>query len=505
MKDTKFLFVVIVSMLVISWSNVTTSAASAPVSGGVLKYIYSAGPAGTFGWSPEARGVDALNIQPCLETIVRLSNDGTVKPALATKWTVAPDLKSVTLALRKGVKFHDGSDFNAQVCKWNLEQLMAGKVSGTQFWDSIQVVDDFTIQINLKEYTNMLWNNLSGGAGRIVSEAAYNANGLDWMRTHPVGTGPFKFVSFESGANMKFTRFDGYWGGKPLLDGVEILYVPDPSAQEAMMETGEGDMLATANPKIVSDLLAKGIKGYISKDGTVALFPDSANAGSPFANPKVRQALSYAVDRNAIAKMFARGIYDPAFQLAPPDKPGYMPNFQGTEYNPAKAKALLKEAGYGNGIKTQIIPMPGPVNKDVVVAIQAYLNNVGIKSDIAPVTMGAFTNYRMQGWTNAILCQPLVAFPNYANTAEYYFNSKQFPSLARPAGLKDLCTTALASVEIDPANSQAVSKLLSDDETVVPIHYMGTSTLWTSTVHGANYGDYAIWYGCDWDKVWLSK
>ena len=122
--------------------------------------------------------------------LLREGADGTIYACLATKWELAPDRSYITLTLRKGVKFHDGSDFNASVAKWNLDQLKEGKVSGTNVWTTIDVVDDYTVKVGLSEYSNTIWADLSGGAGRMVSQIAYETNGLDWIRMNPCGTGP---------------------------------------------------------------------------------------------------------------------------------------------------------------------------------------------------------------------------------------------------------------------------------------------------------------------------
>jgi peptide/nickel transport system substrate-binding protein len=528
MKNPKFVFAILAVLLVsitlvTSCASSTTSTSPAtstspttststttsvtPKSGGTLRILSTASPAATFGWPAQLRGADVVNAQPCYEALLRQLKDGTFEPWLATNWTLAPDQKSVTLTLRKGVKFQDGTDFNATAAKWNIDQLIAGKVPGSQNWSSAQVIDDYTIKIGLNKFSNYTWCDLASNYAWMASPTAFNVHGLDWMLTNPVGTGPFACVSFQSGTSLEYKRFDEYWGGKPLLDGVKYLYIKDPVAQEAMLETGEADMMITQSAKIMADMQAKGIVVNFVPDGCVALFPDSANPGSPFSDLRVRQALSCAIDRNALMKISGYGFLQPAYQLPIPGIVGFVPSLQDKpEFDPDKAKALLTEAGYADGFSTKIIPMPGVVDNDIMVAVQAYFKNIGIQADVTTLTMGAYTEYRMNGWTNALMGQPMVSFPNFANTPASFFLSPQFPSTARPAGLNDLVEAAFATPQEERSKVEPLTSLIADDVTVIPVYYLGTSYIATKAVHDLNRGTYAYGGGavCNWEKVWLS-
>ena len=142
---------------------------------------------------------------PSLENLMRLHVDGRFKPWLATALKVAPDMKSITLTLRKGVKFHDGTDFNAEAAKFNLDAFKGAKRSGTEAWTSVQVVDEYTVRINLSKYTNTMVDDLVGL--RMASPTAIKTKGIEWARWNPVGTGPFQFVSFERDVSTKYKKF----------------------------------------------------------------------------------------------------------------------------------------------------------------------------------------------------------------------------------------------------------------------------------------------------------
>ena len=141
---------------------VTSSSTTAkqPKSGGVFKVITARAPQGNVGWFADATFRGGLWTTPMNDGLLDCDFNGKISPRLATAWEVASDMKSIKLSLRKGVKFHDGSDFNAKVAKWNIEQLMAAKTSTTSSYSSVDIVDDYTIRINLKQYQNTILNDL---------------------------------------------------------------------------------------------------------------------------------------------------------------------------------------------------------------------------------------------------------------------------------------------------------------------------------------------------------
>jgi peptide/nickel transport system substrate-binding protein len=259
-----------------------------PQLGGILKIIEVTGPKTPFGWPVESVGESTVAHKPIVESLVRLHYNGRIEPWLAESWKVAPDKSSITFFLRKGVKFHDGTDFNAEAAKFNLDALKAGKNPGTEDWGSIDVIDASTVRIGLLKYSNILLSRLAGTPGSMVSPTAFKTKGIEWARWNPVGTGPFEFVSFERDVSMKYKKFYGYWQkGKPYLDGLQYVYIKDPMTQAATIESGEAHVLNTETGKMAADLKAAGLNVYAADTGVVVLIPDSMNADSPLANRKV--------------------------------------------------------------------------------------------------------------------------------------------------------------------------------------------------------------------------
>ena len=161
---------------------------------------------------------------------------------LATDWKVAADGKSITFNLRKGVKFHDGTDFNAAAAKWNMDRYLNVNPGNVPLWASIDVVDDYTIKLNLKSFQNTILNSLESTAGMMVSPTAAQKNGEDWMKINEAGTGPFTLKSFSRDVSVQLYRFDGYWGAKPYLDGVTFNIIADTNTARMAFEGGQDDV-----------------------------------------------------------------------------------------------------------------------------------------------------------------------------------------------------------------------------------------------------------------------
>jgi len=196
-------------------------AAAEPQYGGVMKIIDVSEGAQPIGAPWEVRGVDSNLMKPAVESLIREDINGGYHPWLATGWKIDQAKNTITLSLRQGVKFHDGTDFNAKATKRCIDQAIEAKqVKG---FLSVDVVDDYTVRINVDTYQNNYLNLLAGSPCNPVSPSAFEKKGKEWAMWHPVGTGPFKFVSFDRGSKVTYTRWEGYWQkGRPYLDGIPV-------------------------------------------------------------------------------------------------------------------------------------------------------------------------------------------------------------------------------------------------------------------------------------------
>jgi peptide/nickel transport system substrate-binding protein len=479
--------------------------------GGILRQVTMGSPL-ILGDPTLATDSNSIGAECCaIETLVNTDNSGQFHGVLATDWTIAPDGKSITLKLRKGVKFHDGTDFNAQAAKWNMDRFYETfkTSSPTNQWNGIDVVDDYTIKLNLKSFMNTVINGLDGSAGMMISPSAFKKNGADWAKTNSCGTGSYMFKSFSRDVRTEYTRFDDYWGGKPYLDGVQLLPIADATTAQLFFQSGGCEVAGISSDIVVNDLVKKGYLLERRPGAMPVLIPDSKHASSPFSNLKVRQAIMYAIDRQGICNTLGYGLWEPAYQPAAAYQFGHIDKVPYT-YDVAKAKQLMKEAGYPNGFKTSIISS-STFSKDALVAIQAQMAAIGITVELKMVEFASWNDYVNKGWDNALLYGLQGAtFTNYVSHLTQYFSSTavRYPVMARPAGLDDLITKALATPDYNTEKDlcQQAVKMIVDDATAIPLYIPPASFVLQSNVHDTHF-DSLAGAGFRWGitTAWLSK
>ncbi|MCL4534298.1 MAG: ABC transporter substrate-binding protein [Bacteroidetes bacterium] len=289
-----------------------------------------------------------------------------IRGELVQSWD-RPDPNTYVLKLRKGVKFHDGSDWNAQVAKWNLDRLATnpkstGKDPLAQV-KSTDVVDDYTLKLNLSQPIAIMPTLLSSagsmGRNRMISKVAVEKLGDDEFGRKGIGSGPFKLKEWLPDQQATLEKFDGYWDmgedGKPLpyLDGIVARYIPDTSVQALELRSGTLDLqwdypLAPDIPAIKSnpDLVNW---EWMFKTTLLNLIINAQNSKNPVLSQdlKLRQAIAYAVDRKGLVNSLGLGYYGyPRYQMWSPGMLGYDDTLPHYDYNVDKAKQLLKESGY---------------------------------------------------------------------------------------------------------------------------------------------------------------
>jgi peptide/nickel transport system substrate-binding protein len=470
----------------------TTSAPNSSKYGGIIKLALSVSPSTPLGYPVESAPDSATIATAAVERLVSVKFGGLVVPVLATSWDLNPAAKTMTFHLRKGVKFHDGSDFNAPVVKWNYELIMAAKKAPN--FSSIDVVDDYTLRITLKNYQNTDLTAMAGGAYNVVSKASFDKNGIDYTRTHPIGTGPFKFVEYIRDSKVTFTKNPDYWDtGKPYLDGIVYNVVTEETVRKLMFQRGDIHFLQAAG--ITAQELQK--SGAIMKTqpgGTFGLVPDSANPSSPFAKLAVRQAVSYAIDRESFAAGLGFGFMKPGYQLYGGYAITAIPGLQKTPFDPNQAKQLLKDAGYPSGFKTSIHSFTRVISNDWVTALAKMLTDVGIQTEADFPTSGKYEEYRSNGWTNSLMAHAFLNADNPNSVFNLYFPSTnvQFPSVKKPEGFAAAVTESLATPQIESARVQAIFKMMNDDLMVIPYGEQVQAQFYNKGVNDPGADDYAF-------------
>jgi len=422
--------------------------------------------------------VELFTSPPAIETLLKYGPNDTIEPMLATSWEVSSDKKSMIFHLRKGVKFHDGTDFNAAAVKWNLDEHKKINRPELELVTSVDVIDDYTVRVNLSQYSSVLLQYFAHYVGLIVSPTSIQKNGVAWGSDNVVGTGPFKLVSFNRDISIKYEKFSDYWDkGKPYVDRIEFDFIPDKMVVQAAFLAGTIDMYRIGSSslgKVAYDLQNAGLKIDKSPGPPMAIWFDSRNPDSQFSNLKVREAVEYAIDKAAIAKALGWGFMTPITQAVPQGVLAYNPAAPVRDYNPDKARKLLTEAGYPNGFSTSLTVPTAGSNIDAATAVQGFLATVGIKAEVNVIDPAKMAEYRSKGWKNGIVLYatsyPTGNFAGFVNR-ETPPDYSLWPSTQRPAGYGELINKIFAATDDATMTklNQELVKLMADDVIYAPI------------------------------------
>jgi peptide/nickel transport system substrate-binding protein len=392
------------------------------------------------------RGGDSVSLDPAnvtdgesikvtkniFEGLLTYEEDNTeVVPALATEWSYDADNLVWTFTLREGVKFHDGTDFNAEAVVFNFNRWMDkdhefhigdfpyyGYMFGGYKGDEGHVIKevvatgDYTVEIHLNNPQGPFLNNVAMAAFGIASPAAIKEHGENFGE-NPVGTGPFKFVEWKRDDSITVEKNEDYWQeGLPKLDKVIFKSIPENSARFIALQNGDIDIMDGVN--------AADLQIIESDENLQQFLRPSMNVGylafntekEPFNNKKVRQALNHAVDKNALIDTFYGGLAEPAKNPLPPSLWGYNDSINEYEFDLEKAKQLLAEAGYPDGFETDFWAMPVPrpympQGPQAAEQMAANFEKIGVKTEILSPEWGVYLErtgngehqMAMLGWT----------------------------------------------------------------------------------------------------------
>lgn len=329
------------------------------------------------------------------ETLVTRDSQGNAIPLLATSWELADDGLTWRFHLRDGVKFHDGTDLDAGDVKATFDRLLSPdyalplssifKVIG-----SVEAVDDLTVQITTTHPTPDFLTRLSWGHAGIISAEAVEQYGadIDWT---PVGTGPYMYESHVPGESVTLAAFHDYWGGEPALGGIVYRTVEEDGTRVALLETGELDVIANLPPADLARLQQRQDVAVLAEPGSRVMHIGINTGKAPFNDVRVRQALNYAIDQEGLIAGVLQGVGEPASSVISPTVWGYSA-VSPYEYNPERARELLREAGYPDGFKTTIRTPQGRYYQDraTAVAVQSMLGEVGIQAEVQVVDWATY-------------------------------------------------------------------------------------------------------------------
>ena len=378
-----------------STSAKASSTVVQPQTGGIYEVMLR-NKSNVFGYPPRMVGAARDYAPPFFDRLLSVGDDGKYKQGLALSWDTSKDGKTITFKLRQGVTFHDGTPFNAQAVKANVDNLIPPKATLLSGITSVDVVDDYTVKLNLPSYNNLiLYHFATNPVTWMYSPEALNKNGADWATTHPVGTGPFMLKDYQPNTSITLVKNPNYWQkGLPYLDGIEINTVSDTMTQMLSLKSGQAHAIYAAQAA-AAQLRDVGYPLQMAPGALITMNFDIKNS-EYFSRPKVRQAIEYAIDKEAICSGPGQGLYEPMYQIASSTSPDYNKALKPRKYDPAKAKKLLTEAGYPNGFSFKVFVLDTQW-RDGWVAVQSYLDKVGIKMEINYVNVSAFNLIRSGG------------------------------------------------------------------------------------------------------------
>jgi peptide/nickel transport system substrate-binding protein len=333
-----------------------------------------------------AAAIDEVTYANIFEGLTRIGRSGEVLPALAESWEISDDGKVYTFKLHTGVKFHDGSEFNAEDVKFSLDRARAEGSTNAQKplfaqIDSVEAVDPATVKITLKQPQGAFLYNMGWGDAVIVAPESAEGN-----KEKPIGTGPFRFENWAKGSSITIVRNPDYYGTAVALEKAEFRIIPDAAAGVPALLSGDVQAFANAPvgdalPQIESDPRFKVVVGATEGETILSM----NNAKAPLNDVRVRQAISYALNRQEIIDGASNGLGVPIGSHFSPANAAYV-DLTGTyPHDIEKAKALLAEAGHANGFTATIKLPPPPYARQGGEIIASQLRQVGINLEIIPV------------------------------------------------------------------------------------------------------------------------
>jgi len=322
------------------------------------------------------------------EPLLTLDLKGNLRPYLAESWQVSPDGKTIHFSLRKKVAFHDGKEMTAEDVKFVIDYEMNPK-NGAQGFNNLKVVeqveaiDKYTLKVLLKTPSAGFLSSLTSLRGFSVLPKGSVPEGVDKIATFPPGTGPFRFAEWKPAQRIVVQRYDGYWGHKAFIDTVVFKPIRDDSTRFAAIRAGDVDMVERTTlewAKQVVDGKLKGI-GYAQAPHAEFVGIQFNVADPPFNNKKLRQAVAHAIDKKELLQGAYLGFGETTEQKYPRGHTWYIDDAPALPYDLAKARTLLKEAGYGGQV-IKISVDNQRTREASATVVQAQLKKIGMNIEV---------------------------------------------------------------------------------------------------------------------------
>lgn len=431
------------------------------------------------------------------DRLVERSEDMKLVPGLAENWE-NKDANTWIFNLRKGVKFHNGEELKASDVKFTLERQKKSSRVGflVSSIDTVETDGDYKVIIKTKEPFAPLLSNLAHNGSAILNEKAVKAAGEDYGQK-PVGTGPFKLTQWVAGDKMVLERFDEYFGGKAGVKNLIFKTVPEASSRTIGLETGEIDISVDIEP-VDKEKIKSNSKLKMEQTPTLGYTNIWLNnAKKPFDNKLVRQAINYAINKEAIINSVLYGVGEKANTVLAPLVFGYNKDIKGYEYNVQKAKELLAQAGYANGFECKL--WVSSSTSQIGEVIQAQLKEVGINVKIESLETSAGLektgkgehDMYIGGWTTVTADPDYGLYPTYHSSQKGPAGNRSFYGNTEVDKLLDLGRKTIDEQERIKIYKEA-QKLIVEDAADVQLYFPGRivgmqKNIEGFTVHPASY------------------
>ncbi|MFV0309437.1 MAG: ABC transporter substrate-binding protein [Desertimonas sp.] len=471
------------------------SAGDGSTPGGVLRFGWGVAPTHL---DPHlaSSSQDITQLAPTYDRLIHQSPEGDPVPGLSIEWELSADGLTLDLTLREGVLFHDGTPFDAEAVRANIErgQTLEGSAAASDLSliDTVEVVDPLHARLHLSAPGGALLGVLSDRPGMMISPAAFDTD----LDSQPVGTGMYRVVEYVPGAEVRYERFEDYWDpAAALLDEIVIVTQSDPQTRYNAVQSGQLDA-AEVTPNEVESAEGAGLS-IISGNQLQYLQVQLNRTKSHFDDVRVRQALNIAIDRVAMAESLGNGYYTPVLQPFPdgywahdPDTPlDFYP------YDPDRARALLAEAGLPDGFEFEAIVPTLPSVVVLAQSVQAYFADVGVTMNLRQVDPAQSTELFFASEESDAAVFGCACRPDPWQTVYQMFSADSF---SNPGGHSTPEIEALIAQSAESADVverapvfHELSRLIVEEAMDVPVYsfqrvyvHDGTLTGFITYIHG---------------------
>ena len=383
----------------------------------------------------------ALVTAQIFEMLFQLDAQGNLQPMLATDYKNI-DPTTWQIGLRQGVTFHDGEPWNAQAFVANIQRMFSSSVPSNAssvipavIPGQIDVVDDHTVRLHTKVPDAVLPHRFAAYFVAFNSPKSFQNQTEAYIMAHPAGTGPFRFVEWKKDDHLTLAANPSYWGGAPKLSQLTFRPLSDPQTRVSALLSGGVDLALVIPTESMAQIKSNPSTSILTSPNgiTAYLLYLDARHGGPLANPNVRLALNYAIDRDSIIKQILAGQATPIQSIVTPQSFGFDSDLKPYGYQPDKAKQLLQQAGFGSGFTVPLWFAPGssPNDSECVQAMQAQLAKVGVQVNIQTADNASLVTQILQGKITGMF---YAGKTNLILDADYIFNDS---SASAPFGQYD--------------------------------------------------------------------